>query len=299
MLTETGTPHATSCRGSCSPRRRDADLEFVPIDDHGRLLQDSYEASCGRSRSWWRSRHVSNGLGTINPTKVMIRRPTRPVRSSSWTPPRRRRTSRSTCRPSTAISSSSATRRSAHQASARSGRGARSSTSMPPYQGGGEMISTVALRQARSSTTCPYRFEAGTPDMSARRSALHAAMDYLDAIGIEHVRLTRRNWSTTPAILPARVPTIRIHGPTLRSEDRAGIVTFNLLKDVHRARRGHARSIRGRGVPRRPPLHATAPPAAGRGGQCPRQLLHLHRPRRHRPPGRCTQQGRAPFGPRD
>ncbi|NBX58555.1 MAG: aminotransferase class V-fold PLP-dependent enzyme, partial [Gammaproteobacteria bacterium] len=54
---------------------------------------------------------------------------------------------------------------------------------MPPWQGGGDMILTVSF----SGTTyndLPYRFEAGTPNISGA-VGLAAAIDYLDALGIE------------------------------------------------------------------------------------------------------------------
>ncbi len=56
---------------------------------------------------------------------------------------------------------------------------------MPPYQGGGEMILSVDYDGA-SFKPAPYRFEAGTPDISGP-VGLHAAMDYLDAIGRDRI----------------------------------------------------------------------------------------------------------------
>jgi cysteine desulfurase/selenocysteine lyase len=56
---------------------------------------------------------------------------------------------------------------------------------MPPYQGGGEMILTVGYDKTEFKHA-PHRFEAGTPDISGP-IGLHAAMDYLDAIGRENI----------------------------------------------------------------------------------------------------------------
>ena len=56
---------------------------------------------------------------------------------------------------------------------------------MPPYQGGGEMILTVEYQKTEFKKA-PHRFEAGTPDISGP-IGLHAAMDYLDAIGREKI----------------------------------------------------------------------------------------------------------------
>mgnify|MGYP001553146686 FL=1 len=56
---------------------------------------------------------------------------------------------------------------------------------MPPYQGGGEMILTVGYDKTEFKSA-PHRFEAGTPDISGP-IGLHAAMDYLDAIGRDKI----------------------------------------------------------------------------------------------------------------
>src|SRR5471030_2416319 len=56
---------------------------------------------------------------------------------------------------------------------------------MLPYQGGGEMILTVGYDKTEFKHA-PHRFEAGTPDISGP-IALHAALDYLDAIGRENI----------------------------------------------------------------------------------------------------------------
>ena len=56
---------------------------------------------------------------------------------------------------------------------------------MPPYQGGGEMILSVGYHKTEYKHA-PHRFEAGTPDISGP-IGLHAAMDYLDAIGRDKI----------------------------------------------------------------------------------------------------------------
>ena len=56
---------------------------------------------------------------------------------------------------------------------------------MPPYQGGGAMIDTVTF-EGSTFAPPPQRFEAGTP-MITEAIALHAAIDYVDAIGLDHL----------------------------------------------------------------------------------------------------------------
>ena len=158
--------------------------------------------------------------------------------------------------------------------------------------GGGEMIREVHLRHTTYNEV-PYKFEAGTPDISAA-IGLGAALDYLTDLGMEHVRAHEHDLIEYALdMLPREVPSIRIHGP-LSADDRAGIVTFNLA-DAHPHDVATLLDREADRRPRRSPLHDAAPPAARRGGQRPRQLLHLHRSRGHRPPRRSPQQGRALF----
>ena len=56
---------------------------------------------------------------------------------------------------------------------------------MPPYQGGGDMISSVTFEKT-TYNTLPYKFEAGTPNI-AGVIGLGAAIDYLNEIGMDNV----------------------------------------------------------------------------------------------------------------
>lgn len=98
---------------------------------------------------------------------------------------------------------------------------------MPPYQGGGEMIVSVGFHQT-SFKPAPHRFEAGTPDISGP-IGLHAAMDYLDAIGREKIFRHDQELATLAYEGLGRMPGVRLFGP---KEGRAGLVSF-LLADVH------------------------------------------------------------------
>lgn len=99
--------------------------------------------------------------------------------------------------------------------------------SMPPYQGGGEMILTVGYQKTEYKKA-PHRFEAGTPDISGP-VGLHAAMDYLDAIGREKIWKHDQELAQYAYEKLAGLKNIRLFGP---KENRAGLVSF-LLKDVH------------------------------------------------------------------
>jgi cysteine desulfurase/selenocysteine lyase len=96
---------------------------------------------------------------------------------------------------------------------------------MPPYQGGGDMIRSVTFEKT-TYNDLPYKFEAGTPDISAQ-IGMGAAAEYLMKIGMDAVRdheheLARYAMET----LPREVPGIEIYGPA--ADQRGGIVAFNL-----------------------------------------------------------------------
>jgi cysteine desulfurase / selenocysteine lyase len=99
--------------------------------------------------------------------------------------------------------------------------------SMPPYQGGGEMIQTVDYFKT-TYKQAPHRFEAGTPDISGV-IGLHAALDYLDAIGRDNIFKHDQELSAYAYEGLARLKNIRLFGP---KTGRAGLVSF-LLNDVH------------------------------------------------------------------
>ena len=83
---------------------------------------------------------------------------------------------------------------------------------MPPFLGGGEMISNVTLEGA-TFNEIPYKFEAGTPPI-AEAVGLDAAINYLDGIGMDAIRA--HEVSLIEAALPAlrEVEGVTVHGPT-------------------------------------------------------------------------------------
>lgn len=96
--------------------------------------------------------------------------------------------------------------------------------SMPPWHGGGEMILNVTL-EASTYKPPPHRFEAGTPDI-AGVIGLGAAIDYLEAIGLENIQRHDHNLSNYAVQQMREVPGIRILGPD--SGHRGALVAFHL-----------------------------------------------------------------------
>jgi cysteine desulfurase / selenocysteine lyase len=98
---------------------------------------------------------------------------------------------------------------------------------MPPYQGGGDMIARVDFDQSTWNKV-PHKFEAGTPHISGV-VGLHAAMDYLDALGRDRIAQHDHELAAYAYEQLARLPGVRLFGPHI---GRAGVVSF-LTADVH------------------------------------------------------------------
>jgi cysteine desulfurase/selenocysteine lyase len=98
---------------------------------------------------------------------------------------------------------------------------------MPPYQGGGGMISVVEYQGSKWKPS-PERFEAGTPNFGDA-VALGAACDYLDALGREHIARHDAELSRLAYEKLSALPGIRLLGP--RGE-RSGLVSF-AFEGVH------------------------------------------------------------------
>jgi cysteine desulfurase/selenocysteine lyase len=97
---------------------------------------------------------------------------------------------------------------------------------MPPWQGGGAMIDRVTFART-SFAPAPQKFEAGTPAI-AEVIGLHAAIDYLDAIGLDavHAHETALVQAVRDAL--GRMNSVTLFGPELS----AGIVSF-AIEGVH------------------------------------------------------------------
>ncbi len=98
---------------------------------------------------------------------------------------------------------------------------------MPPFQGGGDMIASVDF-QSSTWKESPHKFEAGTPDF-AGAVGLHAALDYLSAIGCDKIARHDQELSAYAYEQMSRLPGIRLFGP---KKERSGVVSF-LLNNIH------------------------------------------------------------------
>lgn len=97
---------------------------------------------------------------------------------------------------------------------------------MPPYQGGGAMIDRVTFAKTTYAPP-PQRFEAGTPAIT-EAVALHAAMDYVDGIGLDAIHALETGLVTRLRRELTAMNDVTVFGPA----DSAGIVSF-VIDGVH------------------------------------------------------------------
>lgn len=123
---------------------------------------------------------------------------------------------------------------------------------MPPFLGGGDMISSVQLREF-TPAALPHKFEAGTPAI-AEAAGLGAAVDYLQAVGIESIHAYEAELTEYVLERLSEVPGLTLYGPP--AAGRGGVAAFT-LKGVH----AHdvAQVLDGSGVAVRAGMHCTMP----------------------------------------
>jgi cysteine desulfurase/selenocysteine lyase len=98
---------------------------------------------------------------------------------------------------------------------------------MPPYQGGGDMISSVTFEKT-TYNVLPYKFEAGTPDI-AGAIALGAALDYISGIGMDKIAAHGQDLLAYATETVGAIPGVQLIGT---ASERAGVLSF-VLDGVH------------------------------------------------------------------
>jgi cysteine desulfurase/selenocysteine lyase len=100
---------------------------------------------------------------------------------------------------------------------------------MPPFLAGGSMIGRVTLERTTWNTV-PHKFEAGTPDV-AGAIGLHAACDYLDAVGLDSIHAHEQSLTRHLLDVLDEVGAVTVYGPRDVTA-QGGVVSFNVA-DVH------------------------------------------------------------------
>ena len=212
-------------------RRRGAELRYLDVDDRGELSMAQLEQELDRGDVRLVAlAHVSNVLGTINPVAEVAARaraagalclidgaqavPQMPVDVAgigadfyAWT---------------------------GHKALGPTGIGVLHGRRevlerMEPFLTGGDMIASVTQQEA-TWNELPWKFEAGTP-MVAEAVGLAAAVDYLSAIGMHHVREHEQALTAYLLEALAQVPGLSVYGPA-DAAMRGGLASF-AIEGIH------------------------------------------------------------------
>ena len=207
---------------------RGAKLRVAPIDDNGELLLDEFARLLGPRTKLAAFTHVSNALGTINPVKRMIE-----LAHSKNIPVL---IDGAQAVPHIAVDVQALDcdfyTFSGHKVYGPTGIGVLYGKSalleaMPPYQGGGDMISSVTFEKT-TYNKLPYKFEAGTPDI-AGVIGLGAALEYVSGLGIENIAAHEHELLTYATEKISAIPGVSLIGT---AKERAGVVSF-VVEGVH------------------------------------------------------------------
>jgi cysteine desulfurase/selenocysteine lyase len=96
---------------------------------------------------------------------------------------------------------------------------------MEPFEGGGEMIADVGLHTSTWAPV-PHRFEAGTPPI-LESAGFIAAIEYLEAIGMDTVRAHDRDLTSYALGLLSELEAVTVYGPA-DLDARGGVVSFTV-----------------------------------------------------------------------
>ena len=205
-----------------------ARLRVIPFNYDGELFLDEYERLLNERTKFVSVVHVSNALGTINPIKQIIemahRRGIPVLVDGAQAVPHMRVDVQDLDCDFYAFSG--------HKLFGPTGIGvlygkADLLEAMPPYQGGGDMISAVTFEKTHYNTL-PYKFEAGTPDI-AGVIGLGAAIDYLSEIGLDAITAYEHELLAYATDALSTIKGVRIIGT---AREKAGVLSF-VLDGIH------------------------------------------------------------------
>ncbi|MGB6157508.1 MAG: cysteine desulfurase [Acidobacteriaceae bacterium] len=205
-----------------------AKLRVAPINDAGELVLEEFEKLLGPRTKVVAVAHVSNALGTINPLKRMIAaahaRGIPVVVDGAQAVPHLAVDVQDLDADFYAFSG--------HKMYAPTGIGVLYGKyalldAMPPYQGGGDMISSVTFEKT-TYNKLPHKFEAGTPDM-AGVAGLKAAIEYMNGIGIAKIAVHEHDLLEYATEVVGGLPGVRLIGT---AREKASVLSF-VLDDVH------------------------------------------------------------------
>ena len=204
------------------------ELKVIPIDDAGNLMMDKFEELLSPRTRLVSVTHISNVLGTVLPVKEIIRLA-------------HAHNARVLIDGAQGIMHSRVDVQdldvdfygfTGHKLYGPSGIGVLYGkrdilNSMPPYEGGGDMIDRVTFEKTTYRET-PARFEAGTPAI-VEAAGLAAAVEYVESIGIERIAAHEQSLLDYATARLSAIEGLRIYG---EAEDKAGVISFT-IEGVH------------------------------------------------------------------
>lgn len=205
-----------------------AHLRVAPIDDRGELILEELEKLLSPKTRLVALAHVSNALGTINPVREIIRmahgRNVPVFLDGAQAAPHLTIDVRELDVDFYAFSS--------HKMFGPSGVGVLYGKealleAMPPYQSGGDMISSVTFEKT-TYNRLPYKFEAGTPNI-ADVVGLGAAIDYIQSIGMEPIAAHEHELLDYGTKALSEIPGLQLIG---QAREKAAVLSF-VLEGIH------------------------------------------------------------------
>jgi cysteine desulfurase/selenocysteine lyase len=207
-------------------KERDADLDWAPIDDEGRLDLEALSSLLERGPKLVCVAHVSNVLGTINPIPEIARMTHDAgallVVDGAQAGPKLELDMAELGADFYAIT--------AHKLYGPTGVGALFGRQdlleeMPPFIGGGSMIRKVS-KELITWADLPAKFEGGTPAI-AEAIGFGAAVRWVDELGLPAIHAAEMELASYTLERIAEVPGLTVFGPPA-GDDRGGIVSFGM-----------------------------------------------------------------------
>ncbi len=208
------------------------ELDYVGVTDDGELSPEDLDGKLTRGTSVFSFTHVSNVLGTVNPVPALAARAREvgalTILDAAQSAPHLPLDVQALGVDALAFSG--------HKIFGPTGIGVlwvrkELLETLPPYQGGGEMIMEVT-RERSTYKDAPLRFEAGTPN-TAGAVVLSSALDYVEHLGYDRMAhheqgLLKEAWEGLSTLAG---DDLTIYGPPL-SRGHVGVLSFS-LKGVH------------------------------------------------------------------
>lgn len=201
-----------------------AKLRVIPMKDNGSIDIEAFKKMLNNNVKFVFVNHVSNSLGTINPIKELIdlsHKNKTKVLIDGAQGAAHFKINLSEIDVDYYVAS-------AHKLCGPTGVGFLYGKSelleeLPPYQGGGEMISSVTFEKTEYADL-PHKFEAGTPNISGV-IGFGAAIDYMNNIGFDNIEAHEQELLKYATDRLNKIPGIKIYGDQV---NKISVISFNL-----------------------------------------------------------------------